>query len=213
MAESFHLKSFEEEAEFILEKARGKGKEILIRTLKECQKLKEDARRTGHAAGQEEGVKRAEEAERVRISGETAPLKTLLTKISKEMESRQKDLFDTAERDLVQLAVAIAAKIVKGEVASGRTVAIDNVRRAISLAVKRGTLEIHLHPKDHSMVEKYLPELTAEFTDIDSVELRDDPAVEQGGCVVHTQMGKIDADIHTQLEEIERTLLGETDGK
>ena len=137
----------------------------------------------------------------------------LLKETIQGIEARQKDLFDTAERDLIQLAVAIAGKIVKGEVDTGRKVAIENVRRAISLAVNRGTLEIHLHPKDHSMVEKYLPELTAEFTDIDSVELRDDPAIEQGGCVVHTQMGKIDADIRTQLEEIERTLLGETGEK
>ena len=209
MSEPFHLKSFEKEAEFILEKARGKGKEILIRTLKECQVLKEKAR----ATGKEEGVKRAEEFERVRLAGETAPLTGLLKESIQGIEARQKDLFDTAERDLIQLAVAIAGKIVKGEVDTGQKVAIENVRRAISLAVNRGTLEIHLHPKDHSMVEKYLPELTAEFTDIDSVELRDDPAIEQGGCVVHTQMGKIDADIRTQLEEIERTLLGETGEK
>ncbi|SVE09416.1 uncharacterized protein METZ01_LOCUS462270, partial [marine metagenome] len=74
MSEPFHLKSFEKEAEFILEKARGKGKEILIRTLKECQVLKEKAR----ATGKEEGVKRAEEFERVRLTGETAPLTGLL---------------------------------------------------------------------------------------------------------------------------------------
>ncbi len=213
MQEPFHLKSFEDEAEFILDKARGKGKEILIRTLQECQRLKESARVNGRAAGREEGVKQAEDTERVRITGETAPLADLLKKITTRIEEKQNNLFEAAERQVVELAVAIAEKIVKGEVASGRAVATENVRRAVELAVNRGTLEIRLHPKDHSLVEKYLPTLTSDFTDIDSVELRDDPSVERGGCVVHTRMGKIDAELKTQLEEIGRTLLGEAEVK
>ena len=209
MQEPFHLKSFEAEGEAILDKAREKGREILIRTLRECKNLKEKARETG----QEEGVKRAEEAERTRIAAETASLSGLLSEAARQIEEQKKDLVEIAERDLVRLAVAIAGKIVKGEVASGHAVAAANVRRAVELAVSRGTLEILLHPDDHSNIEKYLPELTAEFTDIDSVELRDDPSVERGGCMVNTRIGKIDADLKSQLVEIERTLLGETDTK
>lgn len=213
MQEPFHLKSFEDEANHILEAARGKGKEILVRTLKECHRLRETAQREGRAAGREEGAKQAVEVERKRIASEAAPLTGVLKEMTRAIEGRRKDLIEAAERDVVQLAVAIAEKIVKGEVASGRKVAAANVRRAVEIAVNRGTLEIRLNPRDHSLVEKYLPELTSEFTDIDSVELRDDPSVERGGCVVHTRMGKIDADLGTQLGEIGRALLGGEDSK
>jgi flagellar assembly protein FliH len=213
MQEPFHLKSFEDEANHILEVARGKGKEILVRTLKECRRLRETAQREGRAAGREEGAKQAAEVERKRIASEVAPLSGVLKEMTRAIEGRRKDLLEAAERDVVQLAVAIAEKIVKGEVASGRKVAAANVRRAVEIAVNRGTLEIRLNPRDHSLVEKYLPELTSEFSDIDSVELRDDPSVERGGCVVHTRKGKIDADLGTQLGEIERALLGGDDSK
>lgn len=213
MQEPFHLKSFEDEANHILEAARGKGKEILVRTLKECHRLKEAAQREGRTAGREEGAKQAAEVEQKRIASEAAPLTGVLKEMTRAIEGRRKDLLEAAERDVVQLAVAIAEKIVKGEVASGRKVAAANVRRAVEIAVNRGTLEIRLNPRDHSLVEKYLPELTSEFTDIDSVELRDDPSVERGGCVVHTRMGKIDADLGTQLGEIGRALLGGNDSK
>ena len=113
-----------------------------------------------------------------------------------------------AERELVRLSVRIAEKIVKAEVASGARVAVENLRRAVALAVRRREVRVRLNPADLEAVEKFLPELRREVVDLGRVELEADPAVSRGGAVVVTPEGAVDADLRTQLEEIERGLVG-----
>ena len=158
--------------------------------------------------GLAEGREAAAAAERERLAKEVAPLGDVLRAAAAAIGEKRAELAAAAERELVRLSVRIAEKIVKAEVASGARVAVENLRRAIALAARRREVRVRLHPADLKAVETFLPELRREVVDLGPVALEADPAVARGGAVVVTPEGAVDADIASQLDEIERGLLG-----
>lgn len=207
-----NLRSFEEEARSIVAQARAKARDVLAAAIQEAARIRDEAKQSGHREGVEsgraEGRAQAQQEERARIAAETAGLSSLLEGIARGIEEKRAELLTHAERDLVKLALSIAEKIVKSEVAAGKPVAPANVKRAIELVVRRNAIEVLLNPEDVAQIQSYLPELKTRFTDLGQVELRPTPSVARGGCVVRTQQGAVDADLKTQLDEIERTLMG-----
>lgn len=200
------LRSFDDEAlaEAELEKAR----EILRGAIGEREKIREQARRDGYEKGLQEGREAAAVVERERLGREAAPLGDVLRAAAAAVDAKRAELAAAAETDLLRLAVRIAEKIVKAEVESGRRVAAENLRRAVALAVRRREIRVRLNPADLEMIEAFLPELRRGAPDLGPVLLEADAAVARGGVVVVTPEGVVDADLRTQIEEIERGLLG-----
>lgn len=200
------LRSFEDEAlaQIELDKAR----EILRGAIAEREKIRERARQEGFERGFAEGREAASVDAREKLSREAAPLADVLRAAAAAVGEKRAELAVAAERELVRLAVRIAEKVVKAEVESGSRVAIENLRRAVALAARRREVRVRLNPADLEAVEKFLPELRRELVDLGDVKLEADPAVERGGAVVVTPEGTVDADLRTQLLEIERGLLG-----
>ena len=112
------------------------------------------------------------------------------------------------ERDLLKLSLAAAAKVVKTEIAAGRPVAEANLRRAVELTARRQELQVLVHPDDLARIEAYLPELRREFSEIHKIAIDAAPGVDRGGVIIQTREGSVDATIATQLDQIERGLIG-----
>jgi flagellar assembly protein FliH len=200
------LKSFEEEA--LAGEELRKAREVLQAALAERERIREQARRDGFEKGLAEGREAAVRAERERLARECAPLGELLRAAARAVEASRAEVAAAAEREVVRLSVRIAEKIVKAEIAGGRPVAAENLRRAVALAVRRRELRVRVNPDDLALVEGFLPELRRELGDLGRVELEADPALARGGVVVSTPEGSVDAGLQAQLDEIERGLLG-----
>jgi flagellar assembly protein FliH len=200
------LSSFEEEA--VAKSELEKAREILRGALAEREKIRERARQEGYERGLAEGRDAAAAQERERLAREAAPLGDVLRAAARGVAERRAELLAEAERELLRLSVRIAEKIVKAEAASGPRVTLENVRRAAGLAVRRRELLIRVNPEDVAALETFLPELRRELVDLVDARIEADPAVARGGAVVATPEGAVDARLRTQLDEIERELLG-----
>lgn len=162
------------------------------------------ALRAEYERGRQEGAR----AERERWAAEAARLREIVAAAAAALEARRAELLAGVEQDLVSLAVAIASKIVRAEVDAGRAVAPAAVRRAIELVGGRREVRVLLHPRDVELVERCLPDLRRDLADLGRVTLEASDRVSPGGCVVLTPEGSVDADLPTQLAEIERGLRG-----
>ena len=111
------LRSFEDE--LLAGEELRKARDILQAALAEREKIREQARVDGYAAGLAEGREAVAQVERERAGLQAAPLADLLRAAAKAVEERRAELAADAERDLVRLFVAIAEKIVKAEVKRG----------------------------------------------------------------------------------------------
>lgn len=193
----FDLRSFDAEVQAAadLERVRAEIREAEA----ERDRIRDAARREGLELAKADALDRAR--------ADAAPVLDLLRKAAAMIGEKRAEVGALAERDLVKLALLVAAKIVKKEVAGG-PVAIDNLRRAIELTASRREIKVLLHEQDLARVDAILPDLRREFSDLQQIALEPSPAVEPGGVIVQTREGSVDATIAAQLDQIERGLLG-----
>lgn len=158
----------------------------------------EEAREAGWLAGHEEGRLAIEE----NLNETIATIHHLTQSV---VEAHDQFLRDSQEK-LGQLAVAIAKKIIGKELSLNPKVVTDIVAQALQAASIRGACCIRLNPKDYEIVEPYWNAVPSLQPSGKTWELIPDPNVQFGGCIIEANGGTIDAQIGTQLEQIETAL-------
>ncbi|MCS6915157.1 MAG: FliH/SctL family protein [Myxococcales bacterium] len=114
-----------------------------------------------------------------------------------------------AEADLRVLAVRIAERILGRELALHPDAVVDIAAEALAQAGGPREVLLRVHPDDLKALERGRPRLLARCSQAQAVQLRADPAVPRGGCIVETELGTVDARLQVQLQAIERALLGQ----
>jgi flagellar assembly protein FliH len=147
----------------------------------------------GERAGAEAGAKRAE-----------AMLRRLAETIQELAEVRRSMIRET-ERQMVQLALSIARRIVRREVAIDSELTLTMARVALERLGDSTAVTIRLHPEDFQATCRQCEAL---FTG-SHVTVTPDPAVARGGCLVQSDFGYVDASVDAQFQELARALLVE----
>jgi flagellar assembly protein FliH len=132
----------------------------------------------------------------------TAALQALVEHIEKAHRQWRAE----AESEVIQLAFALAERIVRRTLDRETDVPLDLVREALDLAGRGKPLRIALHPTDHRAHQDEIRRLTATLHATAEVEIVGDQQVERGGCVVETPDGRIDQTASAQLQRIREEL-------
>lgn len=148
----------------------------------------------GERAGTEAGAARAE-----------AMLRRLAETLD-ELQRLRGDLVRRTEREVVDLALAIARKILHREAAIDRDLLIAMARVALDRLSDATAASIRLHPDDYATT---MAGRGPGATTPHGVQILSDPSVRRGGCVVRSDVGSVDVGTTAQLDEITRTLLGD----
>ncbi len=216
---TFSLADFEHEARDIVRLAKERAAEIEADALLNAEAITEEARKTGFGSGHieglrvgdEEGRKAGREAGLSACREATATLAAGLESMAAELASRRATLLKEAERDLLDLAIRIAERIVRREISADKQAAGRALLEAVSLVAERSRITVRVNPADRSAVEEVHAELHRRFAEIEDLQLVGDEAVERGGCRVVTATGEVDMEVATQIERIRRLLTGEAD--
>jgi flagellar assembly protein FliH len=162
------------------------------------------AEQKAYAAGLAEG-RRAGEAT---ASAQLASMSEQLTAAIEHIGRLRGGVLRQAERDLVRLAVAIAERIVRKEIALDPARLVTMASEAASRLGDRVAATLHLHPADHAAVSASgaIERISGSLTVVS------DPHVPPGGCLVRSAVGNVDAGVDAQMREIARALIAsETD--
>ncbi len=98
-----------------------------------------------------------------------------------------------AEREVVELALAIARRILRRELHIDPEAVLGLVKAAMEKANQREVTEIRVHPAHAEVVRAHLTRIGAP----EALELVPDPTLEPGAVVLETARGLIDASIET----------------
>jgi flagellar biosynthesis/type III secretory pathway protein FliH len=123
---------------------------------------------------------------------------------TEELKKCQTSLIAHFERASVELAIAIAEKIVCHEVSVNQKTIVDVLKKAANETDKSEILTIRINPSDLQFIEEAgcsLSDLRAE-----NATLEGDSAVPSGGCVIQTDFGCVDSIIDHQLEAVAEAL-------
>ena len=118
-----------------------------------------------------------------------------------ELKGLKKSLYMQVERDVVKLAVEVAKKIVHREIAVDPDIIRTLVRVALGHVTEKSPVTIQVNPVDyHYMMNSHAELSTTEGRDIVLVA---DNSIQQGGCIIQTDCGEVDARIDEKFREVE----------
>ena len=157
--------------------------------------------REAFAKGYEQGERAGAEAAGKR--GE-AMLRRLSETLA-ELTSLRASMIRQTENQIVELALAVARRVVHREVSLDRNLMIAIVRVALDRLGESAHVTVRLHPEEF---EATGAARVAEFAGSD-ITFVPDARVGRGGCRVESDMGMLDAGVDAQIQEIARALLGE----
>jgi flagellar assembly protein FliH len=154
------------------------------------------------------GFVQGEKAGAAAAQQETAALaKKLATTLDDLMRVRNEMIRHT-EKQMVQLALAIARRVVHREVSLDANLLVTMMRVALERVSDAARVTVRLNPTDHQSVASSQAGAVAST----QVTLTADPRIPRGGCRVESEYGDIDAGVDAQIQEIARALLGGNDG-
>ena len=107
-----------------------------------------------------------------------------------------------ARQDLVDLAMAIARRVVRHVSESDRQVVVGNLDEAIRLAGERSDVTIKVNPADAEAARVFAESLADRQASCKLVKVVESPDISPGGCWIQWGSGAVDARIETQLDRI-----------
>lgn len=148
----------------------------------------------GERAGAEAGAARAE-----------AMLRRLAQTLE-DLQGLRRELVRRTERDVAELALAIARRVLHRELALDHDLLLAMARVALDRLGDVATASIRLHPDDYAIAMTGRGALSAQAH---GVQIVADPNVHRGGCLVQSEFGSVDVGVAAQIDELSHALLGE----
>lgn len=170
---------------------RGDDRNLISRAREEADNIREAASKEGY----EYGLQNAKED----ISQMRETLTTFL--------SAPQEVFEYIAPDILQISLDIAQKIIKTEVTQNPQVVLDKITEILkTLSKEEPKVTIRVNPMQVNIAKEGMPEVLAAAGLETKIVVLPDESVTEGGCVVTTNNGVIDATIESQLAIVKEAL-------
>ena len=144
----------------------------------------------GEKAGIESGNEKIESA-----------VKSIKQGLSELIKTRQ-DIYLETEQEIVKLAMAIARKIVWNEIRVNKDTVVNVVKEAVKKVEGNEKVKVKLSCKDFQFIKNEKPAIIDKITDTENVGFEMDESIPDGGCIIETESGDIDARIEKQFQAV-----------
>lgn len=155
----------------------------------------ESATKDGMEAGWEEG---------------RAEMERLVERLHKVIDAtiaKRRDIVVQTESQIIDLVLLIAGKVVKVISEQQKNVVIQNILQALKKLKHRGDISIRVNLADLQLSTDHIKDFIAMVENVEAVTVLEDSSVSQGGAIIETDFGEIDARIASQLREIEDKII------
>lgn len=166
---------------------------LISRAREEAQSIKQSAYQEGYQEG---------------ISNAQSDLQELKSSIFGFLNAKQ-EVFDKIAPDIMEISLDIAKKIIKNELQQDPTIIFDNIMNVLKDLSKEETkIALKVNPTQVSIVKQELPEMIQNSGMEAKLTVIPDNTIMEGGCMITTSNGMVDATIETQLAIISEALKG-----
>lgn len=121
----------------------------------------------------------------------------------------EKRVFDAIAPNIIEISLEIAKKIIKHEVQVDPQIVIDTVIDVLkNIPKNEPKLTLHVNPAQTQYIKDNLPEKLTLLGVESKLNIVSDEAVSEGGCILETNNGIVDASMEAQLDIIQSALRG-----
>ena len=164
---------------------------LISRAREEAQSIKESSQKEGY----QEGLNQAK-----------ADIEEMRDTLTAFMGAKQ-EVFDTVAPYVMEMSLDIAKKIIKREIETDPSIILDNIQQLLkTLSKEESKITLKVNPIQVSLVKSEVPEMLTNVGLEARIMVVPDESIMEGGCLVETTNGVIDATIETQLSVISEAL-------
>lgn len=172
--------------------------ELVKLAREEARRISQEARSVGF----EQGLREGWEAGRAEAEAMVVEARSTVERTRRETG----ELLKEAEPELLRFAMAVARKVVRQELSRSPEAVVEIVAEALGRVHGEEEVKVRVNPRDVRLLEDSRDRLAAHCRRSRRWALVEDDSIQQGGCVVETSSGNIDARVDRQLSRIERAL-------
>ena len=170
----------------------------------------DDRNLVSRAQEESENIKKSafEEGYRKGLEKASADMDIFRGQLAQFMSAR-KDVFEFIAPDILEISVNIAKTIVKKELDSDPQAIINTIIDILKTVSKsEQKITIRVKPQAVQFIKDTIPNITYQYGIDTKINIVSDPSIEDGGCILQTNNGIVDASVNTQIEIIKQALKG-----
>ena len=164
----------------------------------DCSMLQQQSFDAGREKGREEGITACQEDVR-------REMQRALSLVN-QVEQAKVALLRQVEADLVQLALAVAKKVIHREIQIDPNIVVEHVKRILQQLSTVSHIRIQAHADEIEYLKSMQDTVVNQDGETPSIRIEHDASVGLGGCILQTEGLYIDATIEQQLELIGQAL-------
>jgi len=195
------LEDAQAKADEILAQAEREAQERLEQAEEEVESIRLRAKEAGFAEGYQEGL---EEGRQKALEKAAELLALLQSTVDEAVRLRAANL-QALEDDFLKLSVFLADKIIRKEVETDISWLQPILKEALEAL---GTVEravVLLNPVDYALLQNHEQDLN--LSSRAQLTFEQDPSISQGGCLIESDTGLIDARLERRLGKLAHHLL------
>lgn len=208
-AMAMKLSDIADRARRIVLDARKDAARIVAEARSTAEQVEREARERGYAEGLAQGGAQASAADGANAGHRDEDgLRELAERTCDRLSAARESLMAAARRDVLDIAIRLAERIVGRVAATDVEAARDNLAKALELA-SPGAACVYVNPAQLDRLRDGCGDLLDALGRGGDVRFTADPDVSPGGVRVEAGEGEIDATIETQLDNIAEALMGD----
>lgn len=177
---------------------------LLAQARAQAERVREDAR----LQGREQGLAAGHDEARVEVQ----TCVEVLSEAIAGVQQLREEVSGAVEREAIELALALAEKIVGGALEAKPELVVEVLAGALRRVSGQRGITVLLNPADYEHVRAALERLQAQAGAVELRDLQPDQRVAAGSVVVRTSDGEVDARVETQLERAAEVIALELGG-
>ena len=170
----------------------------------------DDRNLVSRAQEESENIKKSafEEGYRLGLEKAQVDLEHFRNELSNFMNAK-KEVFEYIAPDILEISVDIAKTIIKKELETDPQVLVNTIIDVLRTVSKNEPkIVIKVKPQAVQFIKDTIPNITYQYGIDSKINIISDPSIEEGGCILQTNNGIVDASIDTQLEIIKKAFQG-----
>lgn len=177
----------QEESDRIIQEARA-----------EAERIVDEGRSVGYQDGLEQGMKDGMNESRQHANN--------LLYLLEEIQSLRQILLREYEKELVELSLQVAKKIIHKDLAQYKDFTLDQLKRSLANLDGMGKVKIRVHPNEYQHIESHQVDLKPYLDDQQVLSFKADPGLAPASTIIETDFSVVDLELKKQFELIEKEL-------
>lgn len=199
---AFSFADMRGQADVYLETVRAEAAKIVQQARRDSEKIRRDA----EVAGRKVAEAAAEKVLDEKVARRMATIVPALEQLVKQVDDAKGELQAHWERSAVQVAIAIAERIIRRELKSEPQIALETIAETLRLAAGSSELVVRVSATDYEHLGPQIEHLATTLGKISPNQIIADETITPGGCHIETKFGEVDQRIESQLRRIEEDL-------